>query len=132
MTPHFIPPASKIAASRCAVVVLPFVPVMPTTRMRSLGCPWKSAASSASARRASATRSIGTPMPASGCSETTATAPRSTACRANVAPSAWTPLSATNTPPGSTARESYAMPVIGWAVAVGRLDVGQLHGRACS
>jgi hypothetical protein len=37
MTPHFIPALSKIDASRYDVVVFPFVPVMPTTRMRSLG-----------------------------------------------------------------------------------------------
>ncbi len=31
MMPHGMPAASKISRSRCVVVVLPFVPVTPTT-----------------------------------------------------------------------------------------------------
>ncbi len=37
--PHFLPAASKTARNKYAVVVLPFVPVMPTTCIERLGCP---------------------------------------------------------------------------------------------
>jgi hypothetical protein len=38
-TPQVMPAASKIAPSRYAVVVFPFVPVMPTTCISALGLP---------------------------------------------------------------------------------------------
>ena len=43
-TPHGKPACSKIDASRCVVVVLPVVPVTPTTVMAADGWPWKAAA----------------------------------------------------------------------------------------
>jgi hypothetical protein len=70
------------------VVVLPFVPVMPTRIRRSLGSPLKIAASSASAIRASGTRTHTTLTSAgAGDSESAATAPRLIASRANAVPS---------------------------------------------
>ena len=56
-----MPAASKIDASRYEVVVLPLVPVMPTSTRSSLGLPKNAADSAASASRASETCSHGTP-----------------------------------------------------------------------
>jgi hypothetical protein len=80
ISPHRIPAASKIALTRYPVVVFPFVPVMPTTRICRLGCPANSAASHASASRASLTTIHGTVGAAgTGRSATTAAAPASIA-----------------------------------------------------
>ena len=59
-----MPAARRIESSRYAVVVLPFVPVMPTTSMRSLGSPYTRADGGARARRAGRrTTTCGTPTP---------------------------------------------------------------------
>ena len=88
-----------------AVVVLPFVPVMPATRRRDVGSPWKRAAAGAIAARASSTRTSGTPRP-SGRSTTSATAPRSTASGAKSCPSRSKPLTQKNSVPGPAWRLS--------------------------
>jgi hypothetical protein len=54
--PHRRPSASRIARIRWAVVVLPFVPVIPTTVRRAVGSPEKRAAACAMAARTSCTR----------------------------------------------------------------------------
>ena len=109
-----MPAASKIDRSRYAVVVLPLVPVMPTTWSDPLGWPDTRSASTASARRASGTTTHGTlKPPGSGASATTATAPRATACAANCVPSLFWPRSATNTEPFVARLESYATSLTG-------------------
>ena len=57
------------------MVVLPLVPVMPTTRSSAVGSPWKRAAACAIAARMSSTWTSGTPRP-SGRQTTSAAAPR--------------------------------------------------------
>ncbi len=89
------------------MVVFPFVPVMPTTRMRRLGWPKNADAASARASRPSLTVAHGTGHPGGGsASATTAIAPLDMAWPANLDPSACNPRSATNTEPGAAARES--------------------------
>ena len=100
---------ASISCSRAATVVLPFVPVTPTTRSLRLGSPYQAHASDASARRASRTRSQHAGRgPAAGAphSATTAAAPRATASGTKTAPSKRKPGTATKTLPGSTLRES--------------------------
>ena len=105
--PQRMPAASKTDAIRYAVVVLPLVPVIPTTASSWLGWRKNAAAATASASRASSTDVHGTGTPGGAASsEITASAPRSMAWRANVAPSARSPFMATNTCPGTTRRES--------------------------
>jgi hypothetical protein len=72
------PAASSTSRTRKAVVVLPFVPVIPTRRSRAVGSPWKRAAAVAMAARTSSTTTSGTPRPR-GRWTTRAAAPRSTA-----------------------------------------------------
>ncbi len=105
--PHGHPAASKMAASRYVVVVLPFVPVTPTTVRSWLGSWWKAAASSASARRASSTITHATrPSTGGADADTTSTAPRPMASAANAAPSKRCPLTATKIAPPVARRES--------------------------
>jgi hypothetical protein len=85
---------------------LPFVPVMPITRISRLGWPKNSAAKDASAMRASRTPTHGTRASTAGLSATTAAAPAAIACGANAAPSTFSPGSATKTTPGAARRES--------------------------
>ncbi len=84
------------------MVVLPFVPVTPTTRSRSVGLPLKQAASGPIAARTLGTITSGTPR-SSGRSHTSATAPCSTACGAKSWPSARKPGTQKNRVPGATA-----------------------------
>ena len=105
-----MPAASMAACTRYDVVVLPFVPVMPTTRILRLGWPKKCAASRASASRPSLTVTHATGHPSGApASATTATAPFAMACPAKAEPSACIPRSATKSAEGDTARESYAI-----------------------
>ena len=60
------------------MVVLPFVPVTPTTRSAAVGLPWNAAASGPIAARTLGTTTSGTSSP-SGRSHTIAAAPRLTA-----------------------------------------------------
>ena len=76
--PHRVPVCSSRWRTRKAVVVLPLVPVIPTTRRVAVGSPWKAAAAGPIASRTLGTTTSGTPRP-SGRSHTSAAAPRSTA-----------------------------------------------------
>ena len=67
--------ASSSERTRNAVVVLPLVPVIPTTGSAAVGSPWKRAAATAIAERTSSTCTSGTPSP-SGRATTSAAAPR--------------------------------------------------------
>ena len=96
-----MPAASSRWRTRNAVVVLPLVPVMPTTRSSAVGSPWKRAAAGPIAARTSGTSTSGTPRP-SGRSHTSAAAPRSTASGAKSWPSARKPGTQKNSVPGRT------------------------------
>ena len=84
--PVRVPVASSSARVRKPVVVLPLVPVMPTTASRAVGSPFSRAATGAIAARTSSTTTSGTPRPSGRCT-TSATAPRSIACGAKSCPS---------------------------------------------
>ena len=94
------------------MVVLPLVPVMPTTVMASLGRPASSCAASATKRCGAALRTTGTlaSMPSRATSVATGTAtavaPRAHASRTNSTPLVRAPGRATNSVPGPTRRES--------------------------
>ena len=103
--PHCIPAASSIARTSQAVVVLPLVPVTPTTASRAVGSPEKRAAACAIAARMSSTWTSGTPSP-SGRQTTSAAAPRSIASGAKSCPSRVKPGTQKNSVPGSTLRLS--------------------------
>ena len=103
------PAASVIAAMRWAVVVLPFVPVMPTITRSSLGRPCTPAASGPIAALVSRTTSWGTST-GSGWSTSSAAAPAATAASAKSWPSACSPRRQAKTSPGATARESWLIP----------------------
>ena len=104
-SPVCIPAASSIARVSQAVVVLPLVPVMPTTRSSAVGSPWKRAAACAIAARMSSTWTSGTPSP-SGRQTTSAAAPRATASGAKSWPSRVKPGTQKNSVPGCTVRLS--------------------------
>jgi len=57
------PAACRSSRIRKALVVLPFVPVMPTTARRAVGSPWKRAAIGAIAARTDATCTSGNAEP---------------------------------------------------------------------
>ncbi len=96
------PEVSSSWASRSFVLVLPCEPVMPTTAVPvSSPATWR--ASAPSATTVSGTTTPGRP---SGRSDSTAAAPARTAAAAKSWPSACTPGTATNNPPGSATRES--------------------------
>ena len=86
---------------RNAVVVLPFVPVTPTTRSCAVGLPWNAAASGPIAARTLGTSTSGTSRP-SGRSHTSAAAPRLTASAANSCPSTTKPGTQKKSVPGVT------------------------------
>ncbi len=88
-------------------MVLPFVPVMPTTGSRAVGSPRQRAAATAIAARTSSTTTSGTPS-SSGRSTTSAAAPRATASGAKSWPSRVKPGTQKNSVPGCTARLSKA------------------------
>jgi hypothetical protein len=92
-------------------VVLPFVPVMPTTSSSAVGSPWKRAAAGPIAARTDGTTTSGTASP-SGRSTTSAAAPRATASGAKSCPSRVKPGTQKNSVPGATCRLSYARAVI--------------------
>ncbi len=93
------------------MVVLPLVPVTPTTLSSSVGSPQKAAASGAIAALASGTSTSAAPRPR-GRSTTSAAAPASTAAAAKSCPSAFSPGTQKNSVPGPARRLSYASPVI--------------------
>ena len=104
-SPQGRPAASSSARTSHVVVVLPLVPVTPTTGRRAVGSPWKRAAAAAMAARTSSTRTSGTPRP-SGRATTSAAAPRATASGAKSCPSRVKPGTQKNSVPGTTARSS--------------------------
>ena len=73
------PAASSAAAARNEVVVLPSVPVIPTTPRSRDGSPYHQAAARASAARVVPTTSCGSAAPATGCSTMAAAAPAAAA-----------------------------------------------------
>ena len=77
--PVGMPASSRMARTMWAVVVLPFVPVMPTTRSFSAGRPKKAALNSASASRVFDTKKSGAPPVSTGRSARTAQQPASPA-----------------------------------------------------
>ena len=96
---------SRIACSRNAVVVLPFVPVTPATSSSRVGSPKKTSAAVAIAARATARRAAEPPARRRARRRAT-TAPRSTASPAKSCPSACSPGTQKNAAPGVTARVS--------------------------
>ncbi len=103
--PVWTPAASSTPRSRNALVVLPFVPVIPATRSSWVGSPLKRAAIGAIAARESATTTSGTPRP-SGRSTTRAAAPASTTWAAKSCPSLFSPSTQKNSVPGPASRLS--------------------------
>ena len=81
------------------VVVLPLVPVIPTTASSAVGSRCRRAAARAIAPRTSSTRTSGTPSP-SGRWTTSAAAPRATASAAKSCPSRVKPGTQKNRVPG--------------------------------
>ena len=106
------PAASSAATARNAVVVLPSVPVMPSTPRSWLGSPYHQVAAVASAGCVAATTSWATSR-SRGRSSRSADAPARTAVSAKSCPSTCAPGIATNRPPGITRRESWVTPRIG-------------------
>ena len=97
-----------------AVVVFPFVPVIPITLSLDDGLSFHAQANSATAVRASGTctQHRESSQPLSGAtSETIAIAPFSKASPINFCPSTSLPRTATKTDPGITSRESTKTPV---------------------
>src|SRR5437879_11344970 len=105
------PEVPRIESIMYAVVVLPAVPVTPTTSKSELGLRKNATAAGPSARRTSATTSGG-PATSSGRSTTSATAPAPTAAAAISCPSAREPRTQKKSVPGPTARVSYARSAI--------------------
>ncbi len=99
------PAAVRIACWRNAVVVLPFVPVTPSTVSCSVGCPKKTSAIGPIAARTDGTTPCGTGRSSSR-STTSAQAPAATAAAAWSCPSVVCPGTQRNSVPGVTARES--------------------------
>ena len=109
ITPVASPRARSNASTRYDVVVLPFVPVMPTSVRARDGWPYQADARRASDARAAGTSTCATDRPATGSpSVTTSVAPRRTASGMKRRASCLNPGTATKQPPGSTRRESAA------------------------
>ena len=102
-SPDGCPAAANRPATRCAVVVLPLVPVTPTTRRARDGSPYQRAAMSAMARRTEGTTTCGALTPVSR-SHTSAAAPASTAAAANAWPSNESPGTQKKSVPSATSR----------------------------
>ena len=129
--PHGRPAASNTDASRYVVVVLPLVPVTPTTVScfaRMTGENRRPARRARGARRTSAATARPTPAGA-GDSATIASAPRRMASAANDAPSARWPRMATKTVPRETARRVVRDARDHGALLPGRLDAQTRVGR---
>ncbi len=104
-SPDWMPAASRISRTRNAVVVLPLVPVTPSTRSSAVGSLQNRAASGAIAARASATTTWGT-WTSSSRSTTSAAAPAAAAAGPNSCPSTFSPGTQKNKVPGPTLRLS--------------------------
>ena len=97
--PLATPAASSAATARNAVVVLPSVPVMPTTASSWLGSPYHHAAALARAAGARSTMSWGSATSGSARSTTAAAAPARAAASTYSCPSTCRPGIATNSEP---------------------------------
>ena len=110
--PHRSPNPFSTWRSRYATVVLPLVPVTPSSLSRSTdGNPWNACASTDAATPASATVTTGSGPAVTAAVATTAIAPRLTAWSTYLAPSVTVPPRATNTCPACTWRLSSVTPV---------------------
>ena len=98
-----MPAAARMPATRCAVVVLPLVPVTPATVSARDGSPYQRAPMSAMARRTEGTCTSAAPAPV-GRSQTSAAAPPSTAAAANACPSKLSPGTQKKSVPSATSR----------------------------
>src|SRR5215207_10503181 len=120
--PHGSPAASRTACTRCVTVVLPAVPVTPTTYNSCDGSPQNAAATGPSARRTSGTTSWGACTwgvgSVRGRSTSRATAPASSAAGARSWPSTRVPGTQQNSAPGRTARVSWVTAVTSTLVAL--------------
>ena len=111
--PVRMPAASSAAVARNEVVVLPSVPVIPTTASSALGSPYHQAAAVARAGRVSSTTSCGRSTSGRARSTSATEAPARAAAATKSWPSAWRPGTATNSDPGPTSRESWVTPRTG-------------------
>ena len=104
MTAARRPSASSTDRRKWVVVVLPLVPVTPTTARRRDGWPWKAAATGPMAARTSSTTTWGTSTWGTSTSTkrstSRATAPAATAWAAKSWPSAVAPRTQQNSVPG--------------------------------
>ena len=116
MSPHCRPAASSIARIRNDEVVLPLVPVTPTTARSREGWPASAAAASAMPTRASATTAWGTAT-CSSRSTMSAAAPRATASAAKSWPSARVPRRAQKSAPGPASSARWTIEAMGVAAA---------------
>ena len=80
-----VAPHAASASTRYAVVVLPLVPVMPTTSSRRVGSPYRTRAIDDSATSTSSHQQQSARSRQAGCSASTATAPRAIASAARIA-----------------------------------------------
>ena len=99
MTAAGRPAASSTDRSRCVVVVLPFVPVTPTTSRSRDGWPWKAAAAGPIARACRRHDGLHHRCRAASRSHSSATAPASTARSAKSCPSTTAPGTQQNSEP---------------------------------
>ena len=98
------PAAAKMPATRCAVVVLPLVPVTPTTVRSRDGSPYQRAAMSAMARRTDGTTHLRQRDAPVARSQTSAAAPAAAARAANSCPSKLSPGTQKKSVPSATSR----------------------------
>ncbi|OQB34545.1 MAG: hypothetical protein BWY06_03437 [Candidatus Latescibacteria bacterium ADurb.Bin168] len=111
------PPAAPTEPTRRTVVVFPFVPVTPTSAVFLSAFPYQAMATTASALRTSGTTIWGTASPSICTGVSTAEAPCSHACAANLHPSTFEPGNAQKRAPLRAVRESVTMQVSGWSLA---------------
>ena len=112
ISPQGRPAASSIDRTRKVEVVLPFVPVTPTTTRSRAGWPASAAAARAIPSRVSGTTAWGTAT-SSRRSTITAAAPRATASGTKSCPSAMAPRRAQNRAPGPASSARWTIEVMG-------------------
>ena len=115
MTPVRTPSRRNAASNKYVIVVLPFVPVIPTIFNSAAGFPYVHAESAPRCCRGLSTTMTARPVASASArpagSVNTATAPRDAACAECEAPWVNAPGSAAKMSPGCTARESRVIPV---------------------
>ena len=117
ITPVFMPPFSSIERIIIAVVVLPFVPVMPIVLSVSAGFPKNSALMKASAFLVSSVFITAAPLMSVSLLTIIAAAPASAAACAYLWPSAAEPTRHTNRQPLLTFLESYMTSLMSMSVS---------------